>query len=182
METIEIRVPDDRIGVLIGREGEVKKKIQEKTGCRLRIDSKSGVVSITRGEDPIGFLKAKDIVNAIARGFNPDVAMKILEDDFTILETIDLTEYTSSKSMDRIKGRIIGKEGKMRRIIEETLNVHVSVYGKYVSLIGNIENVSAAREAIMMLIDGAQHSTVQKFMERKKREIEMHSMDWHMTV
>ncbi|AKG91794.1 KH domain protein [Geoglobus ahangari] len=182
MESIEIRIPPDRVGVLIGKEGEVKKRLEEKTGCRIRIDSKNGVVEITRGEDAVGFLKAKDVVNAIARGFNPDVAMRILDDDFTILESIDLSQYISPKAMERIKGRIIGKEGKMRRLIEETLNVHVSIYDKYVSIIGNVENVSAAREAIMMLIDGAQHSTVQRFMERKKREIEMHSMDWHMTA
>ncbi|WP_457591025.1 KH domain-containing protein [Geoglobus sp.] len=182
METVEIRIPPDRVGVLIGREGEVKKKLEERTGCKIRIDSKNGVVSITRGDDAVGFLKAKDVVNAIARGFNPDVAMRVLDDDFTILESIDLSQYIPPKAMERIKGRIIGKEGKMRKLIEETLNVHVSVYDKFVSIIGNVENVSAAREAVMMLIDGAQHSTVQRFMERKKREIEMHSMDWHMTA
>lgn len=179
MESIEIKVPSDRIGVIIGKEGSVKKAIEEKTECKIKIDSKNGVITLTRGENAVGFLKAKDVINAIARGFNPEIALKILDDDFTVLETIDLSSYVSQKSMERIKGRIIGKEGKMRRLIEETLNVHVSVYDKYVSIIGNFENVSAAREAIEMLIDGAQHSTVQKFMEKKKREIEMRSMDWY---
>ncbi len=179
MESIEIKIPPDRIGVLIGKEGSVKKTIEEKTECRIKIDSRNGVITLTRGENAVGFLKAKDVINAIALGFNPDIALKILDDDFTILETIDLSTYISQKSMERVKGRIIGKEGKMRRLIEETLNVHVSIYDKFVSIIGNFENVSAAREAIEMLIDGAQHSTVQKFMERKKREIEMRSMDWY---
>jgi len=178
VETLEIKIPSDRIGVIIGKEGEVKKKLEEKTGCKIRIDSKSGVVKITRGEDAVGFLKARDVINAISRGFNSEIAMKILEDDFTVFESIDLSEYVSPKSMSRIKGRIIGKEGKIRRLIEETLNVNVSVYDKFVSIIGPVENVAAAREAIMMLIEGAQHSTVQRFMEKKKREIEMHNMDW----
>ncbi len=181
MESIEIKIPSDRVGVIIGKEGSVKKAIEEKTECKIKIDSKNGVITLTRGENAVGFLKAKDVINAIARGFNPEIALKILDDDFTVLETIDLSSYVSQKSMERIKGRIIGKEGKMRRLIEETLNVHVSVYDKYVSIIGNFENVSAAREAIEMLIDGAQHSTVQKFMEKKKREIEMRSMDWYTT-
>ena len=178
METLEMKIPADRVGVLIGKEGEVRKRIEEKTGCKIRIDGKSGIVKITRGEDPVGFLKARDVINAISRGFNPEIAMKILDDDFTVFESIDLSEYVSSKAMERIKGRIIGKEGKMRRLIEETLNVNVSIYDKFVSIIGPVENVAAAREAIMMLIEGAQHSTVQRFMEKKKREIEMRSMDW----
>jgi len=179
LESIEIKVPQERVGVIIGREGRVKKAIEEKTGCKIKIEAKTGIITITRGEDAVGFLKAKDAVNAIARGFNPDVALKILEDDFTVLETIDLSSLISQKSMERVRGRIIGKEGKMRKLIEETLNVHVSIYDKFVSIIGNFENVSAAREAVEMLIDGAQHSTVQKFMEKKKREIEMRSMDWY---
>ncbi len=181
METIEIKIPSDRIGVIIGKEGEVKKKLEEATGCKVNIDSKGGVVRIERGDDAVGFLKAKDFVTAISRGFNPEIAMKILEDDFTVFESIDLSQYIPQKSMERIKGRIIGKGGKMRRLIEETLNVNVSIYDKFVSVIGNVENVSAAREAIMMLIEGSQHSTVQRFMERKKREIELHSMDWFTT-
>ncbi|AIY90785.1 KH domain-containing protein [Geoglobus acetivorans] len=179
METIEIKIPSDRVGVIIGREGEVKKRLEEETGCKISIDGRNGIVRITRGEDAVGFLKAKDVVNAIARGFNPDTAMKLLDDDFTLFESIDLSQYVSPKALERIKGRIIGKEGKIRRMIEETLNVKVSVYDKYVSIIGPMENVAAAREAIMMLVEGSQHFTVQKFMERKKREIEMRSMDWY---
>lgn len=182
METIELRIPPDRIGVLIGKEGEVKKRLEERTGCKISIDSKTGVVRITRGEDAVGFLKAKDVINAISSGFNPEIAIKLLDDDFTIFERIDLSQYVSPKAMERVKGRIIGKEGKIRRLIEETLNVHVSIYDKYVSIIGFMDNVYAAREAIMMLIEGAQHSTVQKFMEKKKREIEMRSMDWYSTA
>ncbi len=178
MQEIEIRIPEDRIGVLIGKEGEIKKKIQEKTGCKIKINSSTGDVKIIRGDDAIGFLKAKSVVEAIARGFNPEVAMKLLDDDFYVFESIDLSEYVSPKALERVKGRIIGKEGKVRRMIEETLNVHVSVYDKFVSIIGAFENVAAAREAIMMLVEGAQHSTVQRFMERKRREIDMRSLDW----
>ena len=177
-QEIEIRIPEDRIGVLIGKEGEIKKRIQEKTGCKIRINSKTGDVKITRGEDAIGFLKAKSVVEAIAKGFNPEIAMKLLDDDFYVFESIDLSDL-SQKELERVKGRIIGKEGKFRKIIEETLNVHVSVYDKYVSIIGPFENVAAAREAINMIVEGAQHSTVQRFMEKKRREINMRSMEWY---
>ncbi len=77
-----------------------------------------------------------------------------------------------------MKGRIIGKEGKMRKFIEDVLNVNISVYGKTVAIIGDAESVAVAREAIEMLVEGAQHSTVQRFLERKRREIKMRSLDW----
>ena len=175
---IEMAIPEDRIGVLIGKEGEIKERIEQATGCKLRINSKTGVVRITC-EDPVNFLRVQDVIKAIAHGFNPDVAMKLLEDDMTVLDIIDLSAYVSDKHLERVKGRIIGKEGVMRRNIEDLLNVHVSIYGKTVAIIGDAESVAIAREAIMMLVEGAQHSTVMRFLERKRRELKMRGLDWY---
>jgi len=175
---IEMAIPEDRIGVLIGKEGEIKERIEQATGCKLKINSKTGVVRITC-EDPVNFLRVQDVIKAIAHGFNPDVAMKLLEDDMMVLDIIDLSAYVSDKHLERIKGRIIGKEGVMRRNIEDLLNVHVSIYGKTVAIIGDAESVAIAREAIMMLVEGAQHSTVMRFLERKRRELKMRGLDWY---
>lgn len=174
---MEFEIPEDRVGVLIGKEGEVKKRIEEKTGCKLEIDSKSGVARI-ECEDALGFMRAKDVVTAIASGFSPEIALRLLDDEMLVLEVIDLSGMVSDSAMRRIKGRIIGKEGKMRKQIEDMLNVSVSVHGKNVAILGEAENVAAAREAVMMLVDGAQHSTVIKFMERKRRELKSRSLEW----
>ena len=177
MNKIEMKLPKDRIGVLIGKDGAIKKRVEEATKCRIDINPKTETVKI-ECEDAIGFLKAKDIVNAIAAGFNAETALKLLDGEFTILEVIDLSNFIPPSAMQRIKGRIIGKEGKMRKMIEEMLVVDVSIHDKTVAIIGEPENVNAAREAIMMLIDGAQHSTVQRFLERKRRDIKMRSLDY----
>ena len=46
----------------------------------------------------------------------------------------------------------------------------VSVYGHTISMIGGYDAVSAAREAVEMLIKGKQHATVYKFLRIKRRE------------
>ena len=175
---IELNVPEDRIGVLIGKEGEIKKRIEELSGCRIHINSKTGVVKI-ECDDPYKFMRVQDVVKAISHGFNPEIAMKLLEDDMTTLEVIDLTSYVPDRHLQRVKGRIIGKEGSMRKTIEDLLNVHVSIYGKTVAILGDVESVAVAREAIEMLVEGAQHSTVVRFLERKRRELKMRSMEWY---
>ncbi len=180
MQVAELRIPDDRIGALIGKEGEIKKRIEERTGCRIKINSKTGIVTI-EGEEAIGFLKARNLINAVAHGFSPEVAMKLL-DEFSILEVIDLTDYVPDSALHRVKGRIIGKEGKVRRAIEEMLNVNISIYGKTVAIIGDPDATGAAREAIMMLVEGAQHSTVQRFLERKRRDLKFRSYDWRDVI
>ncbi len=177
VNVIELEVPEDRMGALIGKEGEIKKLIEEKTGCKLKVSSKYNVVKI-ECEDAIGFMRAKDVVNAISHGFSPDVALKLLYDENLVLEIIDLSAMLPDSALRRIKGRIIGKEGKMRKQIEDMLNVNISISEKHVAIIGDPENVAAAREAVLMIVDGAQHSTVIKFMERKRRDLKSRSLDW----
>ncbi|AAB89444.1 conserved hypothetical protein [Archaeoglobus fulgidus DSM 4304] len=177
MNVVELEIPEDRVGVLIGKDGEIKKLIEEKTGCKLTVLGKHNVVKI-ECEDALGFMRARDVVSAISHGFSPDVALKLLYDENLVLEVINLSDFLSDNALRRIKGRIIGKEGKMRKQIEDMLNVNISISDKHVAIIGDPENVAAAREAIMMLVEGAHTSTVIKFMERKRRDLKTRSLDW----
>lgn len=172
---IEIEVPEERIGAVIGKDGEVKKKIEEKCGCKLQFHGNLVLVDF---EDNLSFMKAKNVILAIARGFGPEIALKLLDDENLVFETIDLSQLVSDSAMKRIMGRIIGKGGKMRKQIEDTLNVHMRIQERYISVIGDYDSVSIVREAINMLIDGAQHSTVLKFIEKRKRDLKGKSLDW----
>ncbi len=172
---MEIEVPEDRVGVVVGKDGEVKRKIEEKCGCKLHF---RGNLVLVDFEDNLGFMRAKNVILAIARGFNPEIALKLLEDENLVFESIDLSQIVPESAMRRIMGRIIGREGKIRKQIEETLNVHIRIQDRYISIIGDYESVSVAREAINMLIEGAQHSTVLKFIEKRKRDLKSRSLDW----
>ena len=166
-----VRLPLERVGAAIGPNGVVKREIEQRTGTKLTFDTEGGSVEIEQaGEDPLGPLRAKDVLTAIARGFSPERAFRLFEDG-EYFELLNLSDYlTSEKAMTRLKGRIIGERGKTRRIIEETSGAHVSVYGKTVALIGNPQQLAMARRAIQMLIGGAKHSTVYGFLERERRE------------
>ncbi|NHW89035.1 MAG: RNA-processing protein [Archaeoglobi archaeon] len=172
---MEIEIPEDRVGVLIGKDGEIKKIIEQKCNCKLSFGKNTVIVDY---EDTLSFMKAKNVILAIARGFSADIAMKLLDDENLVFESIDLSQLVSEKAIKRILGRIIGKEGKIKKQIEDLLNVNISIYDKYVSIIGEFENLSIAREAINMLIEGSQHSTVLKFVERRRRDLKARSLDW----
>ena len=49
-------------------------------------------------------------------------------------------------------------------------DVDMAVYGKTVSLIGKLENIMIAKEAIEMILNGSRHKSVYSFLENKKRE------------
>jgi ribosomal RNA assembly protein len=171
-----LRVPKERVGVLVGPEGKIKKIIEQKFSVKLQIDSEAGGVTVTlneEAEDPSVLLRVKDIVTAIGRGFSPEHAFRLMRDEDTILDVIDLRLIFGRSEVDikRVKGRIIGMNGKTRRIIEELTDADVAVFGHTVSIIGNYDQAQAAREAVQMLIDGSMHATVYRFLHRKRREL-----------
>ncbi len=176
-ETDYLKVPQDRVGALIGTQGKTKQMIEKATGTKLDINSEEGTVAIDpteNMEDPLGVWKANHIVKAVARGFNPHVALKLNEDDI-YLEILKLPLYVgkSKKAMARYKGRIIGKDGKTREIIVNMAEVDMAIYGKTVSFIGELENVMVAKEAVEMILNGSRHKSVYAFLENKKNDRKM---------
>lgn len=171
MDKQELKVPKERIAVLIGTDGETKKLLENQGKVTLDIDSNGGDVIIF-GEDSINVFEMKDVIKAIARGFSPETALQILKEDYAF-ELIDITEYTgkSNKKMLRMKGRVIGSEGKSRNKIEQITGTNISVYGKTIGIIGTIENVALARGAIDLLLTGSPHANVYKWLEDKQRNL-----------
>ena len=165
----ELRIPQERVAVLIGKKGTIKKQLEEETKTKIEVDSKEGDVFVS-GEDAINLFTIRDIVIAIGRGFNPEVATLLLKSDY-MFEIVNIPDFVKSKNqMMRQKGRIIGREGKARQCIEELTDTHISVFGKTAAIIGLPENVALARKAIKNLLIGSPHSTVYKWLEKKRAE------------
>lgn len=164
----EIRVPKDRLAVLIGKKGEVKRDLEKRTKAALNVDSKESIVTVS-GNDALSVFVAREIIKAISRGFSPDTALLLLTID-NVFEIIDISEYVKSKNhLDRVRGRVIGTDGRTRTYIEELTETHISVYGKTVSIIGIAEYVSVARKAIESLLQGSPHSNVYRWLEKQRK-------------
>jgi len=183
-----IRIPKERVGVLIGPEGRIKKSIEEKLTVELAVDSDAGDVTITMAEnatDPSMLFKAKDVVAAIGRGFSPEHAFRLMRDEEAVFDLLDLRAVFGKSEADikRIKGRIIGMNGKTRRIIEELTGTSVAVYGHTVGIIGTLEEAQVAREAIEMLVRGSMHATVYRYLHRKRRQLKKKMLEiWKKPV
>ncbi len=165
----ELKIPKDRIAVLIGTRGEIKKKLEELTKISLAVDSKEGDVVIT-GADPLNLYSAREVARAIGRGFNPDVAFLLLKPDYG-LEVVSIVQYAKTKNdIQRLKGRLIGEEGKARKTIEELTDTHITVYGKTVAIVGEYEGLTAARKAVESLLTGAPHAHVYRLLEKRRKK------------
>jgi ribosomal RNA assembly protein len=171
-----LKIPKERIGVLIGPKGETKKIIEKIAKVKLEIDSDEGEIVIDDHEsnDPILGLKTEDVIRAIGRGFSPDNALKIFNEEKELF-IFDIHDYVGKKEnhVKRLKSRIIGKNGKTKRLIENLTKSSLSIYGHTVSVISDLEQVDIAKRALDMLLSGSKHSTVYQFVEREMKKLRM---------
>ena len=170
-----VKIPKERVGILIGPDGKVKKYIEEKLEVKLEIDTEGSVTLALseKAKDPSLLLKAKDVVTAIGRGFPPETAFRLIRNEDDIFHLIDLRVIfgRSESDIKRIKGRIIGAEGKTRKLIEELTEADVVVYGHTVGIIGSFEEADAARNAVQMIVEGCEHHTVYNYLQKKRTEL-----------
>lgn len=171
---IYIKIPKDRIAVLIGAKGKTRKVLEDKSGLKIEVDSEQNEVVIHDEEedaDPLMVLKLQDIVKAIGRGFSPQRAARLWSDD-AYFELVDIHDYVGKQPahVRRVASRIIGSEGKTRRIIEEQTGCELAVYGHTVGIIADIENLGHAKQAVDMILRGAEHASVYRFLEKMRRQ------------
>ncbi len=170
------RIPQDRIAVLIGRKGSTRKALEKATNSTLHIDSTSGDVSVVWDDDfdPITRMKFPDVIRAIGRGMNPERALQLLNDDHHLM-LYDMREYVgkNANQQRRIRSRLIGRNGRIRELIEEHSGAEIVIYGSTVVIIGDEDGLPLAGQAIERLLQGAEHSSVLKHLEAERRKKRM---------
>lgn len=174
-----VKIPRERVGALIGKNGETKGMIEKRTETKLSIDSEEGDVQIdsTHSSDPAIGLSVLNVVTAIGRGFSPERAMLLLDESY-LLEVLDIRDYVGKKQehVMRMRARVIGSHGKTRSIIEELTGALISVYGNTVSIIGNSLQMNVAHRALDMLLCGSEHAAVYQFLERMRSQLKVEGM------
>ncbi len=174
-----LRIPRDRIGALIGRDGVTKSTIEKECGVRIKVDSRTGDVEISPADPPedSDVPTARMIVEAIGYGFSYERASRLLEQGNTLI-VVDLREYAGRSPSDlrRIKGRIIGENGRARRVIEELTGAYISVYDRFVAIIGKLDEARAAEEAVRELASGQMHKFVYSRLQERRSMMRMDRM------
>jgi len=164
METI--KVPQKRIKTYQDKDGAVLKKLHDDLEVDIRLVD--GDIEI-EGEGGSAWV-ATMVVNAINLGFTPERAYKLFDDEY-YLEVIDLDTFFagSEKLIERYLARVIGQEGKAKKVLEDLSDAHISVWEHKIAIIGTFEELHDAREAINRLLQGSTHAGVYSFLERNKK-------------
>ena len=89
--TTYVKVPMDRVAVIIGPGGNTKALIEKKSTASLHIDSQTGSIEITDPTDPLLAMRAAEVIKSIGRGFSPDKVLRLFDDDMLTVEIMDLS-------------------------------------------------------------------------------------------
>ncbi len=141
-----------------------KNKIEKNLGVKISIRGKE--VSISGKE--INEYDACNALSAIDSGFSPDVAL-LLKDENYMLETLNIKKHSKKQNLKRIRGLIIGEKGRTRELIQELSNCFIKINSNIVSIVGRIEDIETASQAVISLIKGAKHSSVYSYLEKSRK-------------
>lgn len=158
-----IKIPD-RKKEMLKKKPEIRLMVERNTNTKLLVNDDIEI----EGESVDVFV-AKNVLKAFGRGFKMEDCLRLLDDEYG-LEVISLTDFVSTKNrLLTVKSRIIGRKGKTKKYIERYTNSKVSIYGKTVSIMGKWGELSVAKEAVMMLVNGSPHSTVYRWLEQRAK-------------
>lgn len=166
----ELKIPKSRVACLIGQKGQTKKIIERSTKTRIKVETEGDVEISGEG---FGAYVCEKIVKAVGRGFNPDVGLELLKENYG-LEIINIKDFTgkSKKKFYRIKSRLIGKEGKARKVIEKITGCHICVFGKTISIIGEFDKLNITMKGVEKILQGSEHGNVYGFLEREMKKLD----------
>lgn len=112
---------------------------------------------------------SEKVVDALEFGFPYEIALLIKKNDL-LFEIVNLKEYSRTKAMERVRGRIIGTQGKALQTLTQITNCRFEIKGNEVGIIGNPEEILEAKEAIISIAQGSKHGNVYRGTIKKKQK------------
>lgn len=173
-QELQVRIPKERLAVVIGKEGQTKKQIEAVGEVKLNIDSETGDIFVAQNGDALKAVVTSSVIQAIGRGFSPLNASLLYEENYQLV-VISLRDFAKpgSHRIEQIRARVIGTGGKTRKLVEELTSTHLSIYGDTVSILGDYVSVGYAKEALNMLINGSKQRTVYTYLEKNARSLRL---------
>lgn len=110
----------------------------------------------------------EEIVRAIDFGFEDEDAI-LLKDTNFLLKFIDIKDNTSRNNLRDVRARIIGRQGKVKKAIENLTGACIVIKENTIGIIVDDIHLDVTTQAIKTLIHGTKHGTVFSYLERQNR-------------
>lgn len=159
-ETRKVHVPSHRYTPIKENWMKIYTPIVEHLKLQIRFNLKTRNVEIRSCDESgdVGNLqKAADFVRAFVLGFDVDDATAILRLDDLFVDSFEIQDVKALKGdhLARAVGRIAGKNGNVKHIIENATKTRIVLADTKVHILGAYQNIQIAKRAVCNLILGS---------------------------
>jgi KH domain-containing protein len=138
------------------------KNLQERLNVKMVLTGRKLVID----GDPLNEYEASRVIEAMQFGFSASKSLSLLENDVSF-KIIPIKQFTRKKNMHEVRARIIGKEGKTKRALENISNCEIMVKeSNELGIICSAQTIDKTLMGITNLIKGTKQSNVYAFLEK----------------
>lgn len=153
----EFKIPRNRVV----KVEKVKRQLLKNVTMTM---SKDGDVFLEGEPEPL--LLVENVIKAIGRGFPPTTALLLLDENYQL---VIIPVRGTQNTIKRLLARVIGRDGRAKKMIETRTQAKLCIFGKTVSLIGDDDAITRATTAVEDLLSGRKHAFVYNKLEKMKR-------------
>jgi ribosomal RNA assembly protein len=146
----------------IGKVLQSKKKLESELEVKITNQGKNLFVDGNTAKE----FTAIQFMEAINMGFSIDRAL-LLKDENVILQTLHIKDITKRNDLERVRGRIIGSQGKTLKTLNNLTNCDFSLHDNEIGIIGDTEDIEEAIQAVTSLIQGSKQANVYAHAEKE---------------
>ena len=140
-----------------------KKKLEKELNVKITNRGKEVFID----GNPENEYTAEKVIDALNFDFPFDIIMLIKSENFSF-EILNIKDYTKRHDLERIRARIIGKGGKTLKTLSNLTKCYLELKDNNVGIIGDVEHIKKAEEAVVAIIKGAKQSNVYSFLEKNQ--------------
>ena len=155
------------MNIAFERTSEVKKTKKElEKNLDVEIDIKGKKV-VAKGQ-PLNEYEATKVLDAINFGFSAKKALSLKEEN-VVFRILNIKKFTKKKNLKVVRARIIGKQGKTKKTIENISNAHIIIKDNEIGIIAQADSIEDIVTALTSLIRGTKQSNTYRYLEKFNR-------------
>lgn len=151
-------IPSNRLTPLKSNWPNVVAPIVQHLSLNIRFNPGTRCVEIKGSEEQSQLLqKAEEFVKAFSFGFDLQDAIVLLRLDDMYMDSFEIKDVKTlnGEHLSRAIGRLAGKSGRTKAIIENTSKTRIVIADSKIHILGSFKNIRIAKDAIVSLIQGS---------------------------
>lgn len=165
-----IALPQKTITALTRNGSKLLKDVEQRGQVTLTVEDREVSIEGEGGQEWV----VEQVLKALGCGFLTKQAYKLFSDQY-YMDVINLQDAFrgNQKKMIRYKARVIGAQGTAKKKLQDLSGAFLAVTSDSVAILGEFDDIKSAKEAVLRLLEGAEHTGVYTYLEkenaRKKR-------------